>query len=424
MIKKLFNSSLFQETGIYAFSSMLNSAIPFFLLPILTRYLTPEDYGILAMFAVLVGIFRPFTGLNVKGAIKVKYFDRGNIDLPIYIGNCFYVLFVSTLFLSGVVWLFADQLSNLSAFPKSWLWSVVIVSSAQFVIMVLMLIWQVQKKPIHYGVYQILQTLSSMGITIFLVVVLSKNWQGKIVAQIITASVFAGYGIFWLYKNGLIKFSYNKSYLKNALKFGIPLIPHSLGGMLMTYTDRAFITNMVGIESTGIYTVGWQVSSIVGLLATSFNNAYVPWLYERLSKNDCREKVKIVRYTYYYFVLIMVFALSLSLLVPPFLKFLVGEKFVSAGVYILWITMGYAFSGMYLMVANYIFYAEKTHLLAWVTFFTALANIVFNYFLIKKNGPLGAAQATALAFFMSFVLTWVLSAKVYKMPWSLIKSLR
>ena len=42
---------------------------------------------------------------------------------------------------------------------------------------------------------------------------------------------------------------------------------------------------------------------------------------------------------------------------------------------------------------------------------------VLNYFLIKANGVIGAAQATTITFFVSFVLTWILSAKVYKMPW-------
>jgi O-antigen/teichoic acid export membrane protein len=74
---------------------------------------------------------------------------------------------------------------------------------------------------------------------------------------------------------------------------------------------------------------------------------------------------------------------------------------------------------MYYMVANYIFYAGATHMLAWITFATAVANVAFNYVLIKMHGAVGAAQASALALFTSFVLTWMLSARVYRMPWTL-----
>lgn len=419
MIKRVINSSLFQGAGIYAFFSMIKSAIPFFLLPVLTRYLSPADYGILAMFAVLVGICKPFAGLNVVAAIKVKYYDRNNVDLPQYIGNCFTILLVSTVVFSGIVWFFADPLCEFSAFPKDWLWAVLVVAFGQFVVMVLMLIWQVQNKATDYGTYQVLQTLSSIGITIFLVVVLGKNWQGKIEAQLITIFLFAAYGFYWLYKNGFINFSFNMAYIKSALKFGIPLIPHTLGSIFISYTDRTFITNMVGIAATGIYVVAWQISLIVDMVNISFSKAYMPWLYERLAKNDYEMKVKIVKITYLYFILILAFVLTLSFIAPPFLRVFVGEKFAGAGKYIFWITLGYAFRGMYLMVTKFVFYAEKTHILAWVTFATAMLNIVFNYFLIKRNGAIGAAQATAISFFLSFILTWILSARVYKMPWNL-----
>ena len=71
------------------------------------------------------------------------------------------------------------------------------------------------------------------------------------------------------------------------------------------------------------------------------------------------------------------------------------------------------------MVVNYIFYVKKTYILAWVTFFSAGINIVLNYFFIKANGAIGASQATTITFFVQFVMVWILSSKVYKMPWKL-----
>jgi Na+-driven multidrug efflux pump len=72
---------------------------------------------------------------------------------------------------------------------------------------------------------------------------------------------------------------------------------------------------------------------------------------------------------------------------------------------------------MYYMVANYIFFAERTGLLALVTISTALINIPLTYVLIRLNGGIGAVQGTALALLLSFLLTWVVSARVYPMPW-------
>jgi O-antigen/teichoic acid export membrane protein len=176
---------------------------------------------------------------------------------------------------------------------------------------------------------------------------------------------------------------------------------------------------MVGIADTGVYTVGFQMGMIIEILASSFNKAYAPWLYRQLGENDAAKKREIVGFTYLYFGGILVFALLLSLFMPWFLSFFVGREFAGAARYTPWIAAGFAFSGMYYMVANYVFYGGATHLLAWVTFVTAGLNIVLNYVLIKANGAVGAAQASAAAFLVSFLLTWVLGAKACPMPWRL-----
>lgn len=421
MIKQLLRSSLARSAGIYTFSTIINSAIPFFMMPVLTRYLTPTDYGIVAMFFVLLGIISPFIGLSLHGAISVKYFDKDEINLPGFIGNCFLLLLMSTILVSFVLWLFAGQISSLTAFPREWLLAVVFIAVGQMVILVVMTLWQVENKPSKYSIFQNLQTVVNISLAIFLVVGLGKNWQGRIEADIITTSIFAFAGYIFLYKKGWLKFRYDRSHMSYALKFGVPLIPHALGGMLMIQTDRIFITNMVSVADTGIYTVGFQIAMIIELFASSFNRAYVPWLYKHLGENDFSIKKKIVKYSYIYFVLIIVFALCVALLSPWFLSFFVGKKFAGAYKYTAWIAFGFAFSGMYYMVTNYIFYVGKNHLLAGVTFITALVNILLNYILIKWNGAVGAAQASAIAFFMSFVLTWLLSSRVYAMPWNLFK---
>lgn len=419
ILKRLFNSTLIRSSVIYTASTVIGSAIPFLIMPVLTRYLTPTDYGIVSMMNVLVGIAGPFIGLNIHGAVSVKYFDTAKTDMPRYIGNCFILLFISTTFISCLLWLFAKPISTLTAFPQDWLATIIFISIGQFTILVLLTLWQVQDKPMQYGSFQVLQTILNIGLTVLLVVVFQMNWQGRIEAQVVSTFIFAVIAFTMLRKGGMILFSFNKTDIRHALKFGVPLIPHALGGMLITQTDRIFITNMVSVADTGIYTVGYQLAMVIQLLAVSFNKAYVPWLYQRLSENDQNVKRRIVKLTYIYFAGIFVFSIGLSLIMPWFMTFFVGNKFIGAGKYTAIIAIGFAFNGMYYMVANYIFYAGATHILAWITFFNALVNIVLNYVFIKMNGAIGAAQASAVAFLMSFLLTWALSAKVYPMPWNL-----
>lgn len=417
MIKRICSNSLFKNTGIYTLTSILNAAIPFFMLPVLTRYLTPEDYGVVSMFTLLVTFVVPFIGLSLNGAIARHYYNREEIDISEYVGNCIFILIINSIFVASIFYFCSSYIAQIFSFPSRLLWSVIIFAVSQVICTILLSILQVQKKAFLYGAFNITQTSVNLALSIILVVYLGLAYTGRIYGMVITFVLFALIALGILFKAKWIKITVRKEYIKHALMFGVPLIPHALSGTIISMTDRFFITSMVGLAATGVYTVGYQVGTIINLLSTSFNNAYVPWLYEKLKENQYTTKVKIVKFTYLYFVGILLLALGLGILAPIFLNVFLGKTFNESSVYVIWIALGYAFNGMYLMVVNYIFYEQKNSILAMVTFATALLNIVLNYFFIREFGAIGAAQATTIVFAIKFVVVWIFSAKVHKMPW-------
>ena len=413
----IFNHKLFKNTFIYAGSSVINQAIPFFLLPIMTRYLTPTDYGIVATFNVLLGVMVVFVGLSMHGVINVNFFKLNKNELKEYIGNVFSILFSNFLLVFIIVYILKSYFSFFTKFPENWIPYIVVVALFQSIFAIILGLWQVEQKPLPYRLFQISRNILDTSLSVVFVVLFCWGWQGRLLGVIIASIVFGLLSIFIIIKRKYITISLNKEYIKDALFFGVPLIPHALGGWIITGIDRIFINSMVGVDATGIYTVGYQVGMIIGLLTNSFNLAWSPFLYEKLKENNYLTKIKIVKFTYLYDVAIVIIALALSFIAPYFLKFFVSENFYFSYKYVLWIALANAFGGMYFMVANYIFYVKKTYILAWVTFSSAGINIVLNYFFIKANGAIGAAQATTITFFVQFIMVWMLSAKVYKMPW-------
>jgi Na+-driven multidrug efflux pump len=88
-------------------------------------------------------------------------------------------------------------------------------------------------------------------------------------------------------------------------------------------------------------------------------------------------------------------------------------------VLVLWISLGFAFNGMYKMVSVYFFYLEKTKQLAYVTILVSLLNILLNYLWIPVFGFKGAAFATMTSMLIQFLVTWFWSTKIIKLPWLL-----
>ena len=73
MIKKLSSSIV-----IYGGTNAIKSLVPFLMLPILTAYISPKEYGELSLIETTILFLLPFVMLNINGAINVEYFRRDN----------------------------------------------------------------------------------------------------------------------------------------------------------------------------------------------------------------------------------------------------------------------------------------------------------------------------------------------------------
>ena len=143
-IHNLDRYNLFKNASIYTIASFLNASIPFLLMPILTRKISPEDYGIVASFQGLIGLISPFIGLGIDGSIEREYFKNQYGNISGYITNCFYLLFTSSFIILFFIYFFSSSIVDLIDFPSKWLFSIVIVSLGQYMTLVLLMLWQVK----------------------------------------------------------------------------------------------------------------------------------------------------------------------------------------------------------------------------------------------------------------------------------------
>jgi len=283
-------------------------------------------------------------------------------------------------------------------------------------------LWQVQYKPVPYGLFRIGRTILDISFSVGLILWVGMRWEGMVIGQTTATLLQAALALFFLLKGKWLRKGINKEYIKDALKFGVPLIPHVIGAIIITYSDRLFITNMVSIAETGLYSVGYNVGMIVYLVQNSFNQAWVPWFYEKLKGDRHSDKLNIVKFTYLYYLAMGLLVAVVTLGTPWFFTTFLGQNFQNAMQYVFWIALGFGFNGMYKMVVNYIFYLKKTYIISIMTVVTAVINILLNYFFIRSMGAIGAAKATAVSFFIEFVVVWIISSRLYKMPWLMQKA--
>lgn len=412
------------NVSIYLIANIAVAFTPFLLMPILTRYLGPEGYGIVAMFMTLTTMLSAVIGLNTHSGLTARWFDRDSIDISQYVTGCVFILLSSAAFVV-LSFLVLDQWLSLKlSIPVFWLFAAIIVVASSFLVQIRLVIWQVQEKAIQYGSMQLGLTFLNGLLSYVLVVLLLKDFQGRLWAHLSTFFLFGLLSLFLLYKDGFFGLRTQWRYIKDALTFGAPLIPHVLGGFFLLMADRMIVNAKLGTSNTGIYMVAVQIALGFNLINESFNKAFIPKLYALLKSGDVGEKIYLVKFTYIYFLLLLIAPLVMIFLGKYLVLFLAGAQFSDAAPILTWLILTQSFHGMYYLVTNYIFYERKTYITSSVTVVCGSISLGLTLFLVDKLGLIGACIASAIGMSLQFVFTWIMAARVHPMPWFSFMSIR
>ncbi|GIZ51289.1 lipopolysaccharide biosynthesis protein [Noviherbaspirillum aridicola] len=406
---------LAENAVIYTVSNAASSAVPFLLLPFLTRWLSPEEYGLVTMYSTLLAALGALAGLSVHGAVSVRMFDRQTSHAR-YIGTALYILGVSLLAVAAAVLLASPWLEAWSGLPAGWLLLAVLAAGGQFLVNIRLVVWQVEGKALRYGSFQFLQVAVNVGLSLLLVAGLHHGWSGRLAGISIALYLFAAIGLASLMRAGRIEWRFDPEYARDALRFGVPLMPHAIGSLFIAAGDRMIIAGALNLHEVGMYAAAMQIGLVISMIADAVTKALGPWIYKVLADGDATMKRRVVRMTYAYFAGMLALGVGFGFLAPWLLAFL-GEQYRSGATVIRWVALGGAFSGMYLMVVAYVFYAKRSELLSAASLTIGLGNLALSYFLVTRHGAVGAAQAYAASQFLMFVVVWLIAAKCHPMPW-------
>lgn len=410
MIKKFLKNKTVGNIGIYTVLNFLNSAIPFLLLPILTKNLSVEEYGIVDIFNNLTFIFLPLIGLNIGASIIRFYYDSDEYDISKFISSSLLFLIGSGIAL--FVLLYTSKALIVSLFSVDELYVKILLASFLYAFFnqiteYLLSIYRAQERAAHYGVVRVCKTLLDFGVSAILIVFVFAGWESRVYPAIAISCLFSLISIFLIAKEIDLKWKYDWQYVKIALGYCTPLILHSMGGYIMGFADRLILLDLKGLEAVGLYGAAYQVGMIMSFAGNSFNKAWTPYMFIKL-KEDVGSKLKKMRnINHLVAVFFVLLALVVYAFVPLIYEYLIGEEFKVDSFLIFIILMSYAINSAYRIYVNYLFFYKKTIRLSLYTLISAVLNVVLCYILIPKYDLFGAAYATFLAMTLQFVLVYM-----------------
>lgn len=396
---------------IYGFTNGIKSLVPFIMLPILTSYLSTTDYGTLALIEVTILFLMPAISLNIHASINVEYFKLKSKDLSKYITNAILLSFISFIIFSICFIIFQDFFSNLLKIKKSLILLLPFFAGLRVITEIVLGIFQVSDQPKKFAVFTIMQTLLDFLFSFILIVKYNSGYIGRLIGIYFSFSFFNIVAFVYLFKKNLIG-KLNFKFSKKILNFGIPLIPHAIGGTIMAMSDRYFISYFYNNDSVAYYTASYQLSAIMLLVGVSVNQAWAPILFKLLKEKQKIKKIYMMLFSFVILFIIIFFIIFLSKNI--LFNFLIDKKYISAKIYFLSLLTGFLFQSIYFLFTNFLFFYNKTKTLATITIFGAIFNIALNYFFIKIYGSIGVAYATTLTWILFSFLVFLKSYEVIK----------
>lgn len=361
---------ILKDSFIYLIGELINKALPFLLLPYLTRKLGAEGFGELSYYLTILALLSIFIGLSQEGAVTRYFYFYGNkaINLIIRAGYLYNILFSIVCLI--VAWVLKSEIIAY----------ITLIATFNSFLSVQLALRQAQKQPIPYIVIQFLSSISMVVLTVIMLEYVAGNQViNRLLALLFSSALVFFITYFFINKKFKFKKDFSLKNYKIALlylfSFGIPLILHQLSFFMKGQVDRIFIYKLYSTTELGVYSAGVQIASILTIFFMALNKAIVPYYYEGL-KNKKLTIDKIKKYTLISFIFISLPAVICYILPNIFFIWFLGSQFSEVQFYTILFLIGYGLTLPYLILVNYLFFYGKNRLIASVTFLTSVVYLV------------------------------------------------
>ncbi len=394
---------------IYLGFNFLNRGIAFLMLPVYTRFLTPEDYGIYALLLTGSELCVPFLDFALNNAITRVYVEP-TLSFPRYVSTDIFfglVMCCVQLVVLGTVGQFYN--SNI----------VFILMAAPLIAFSILLgkvvswILRVEEKPTLFGCLNLYFAVIYVMINVVALVIFHAGWRGLIYAYMLTA-LFKILPVLWiLIKNRWLILCFDKPSLRFGLKYGLGFLPTLFSQQIDHAMGRFLMANHFAMREVGIYSMGEKIGKITSIYSEALANVFQPWLFKMLAKEK-KSWRKILSATFVASASIFAFAWGSSIIIYLLKAFILGEKFQGSMIYIWFCSSIGAIQGVYWFVALFISFKLKTWIVSTVTIGMIGFNFIAMWCFLDKFGLMGVVYAPMLAWGFALLLLIKLALLLWK----------
>lgn len=431
---------LASQTVIYGLSTIVGRLLNYLLVPLYTRIFLPEEYGVVTEFYAYIAFFLVLFTYGMETAFFrfVSKEDNKNVY-----GSALTSVFISTIVLSGLLILFAQQIAEVLKYPNhsEYIVYLAIILAFDAITALPFAKLRYEERPIRFSVIRLINIASNIFFNIFFLVlcpIALKNenhlmhsiavsiYKPEIgVGYIFISNVLASTVTFVLLLPEILKsnFDFDKKVYLRMLHYAAPLLVAGLAGMINETLDRILIKYLVSDESSamyqlGIYGANYKLAMLMTIFIQTFRYAAEPFFFSESSKKNSKETLaKVLKY----FVIISMLIFLCVTLYLDFFKHFIGEQYHTGLKIVPILLMANFCLGVFFNLSIWYKLTEQTRYGAYFAFIGATITLVGNFTLIPIIGYMGAAYTTLVCYAVMMFSAYITGKKHYPIPYDVIR---
>ena len=397
---------LLKNTAIVSLGKICTQLITFFLLPVYTAALSTEEYGVVDLLNTLVSLFLPIITLQLEQGVFRFLIDCRDNEKEQKNLISTTILFIT---IQSIVYLIVFFIASQFIHHKYKYFLATNLIAAIFSAIFLQISRGLGDNT-RYAIGSLITGVSTVILNVIFIVVFNFGAYGMLTASLIGHLLCVLYLLISkkLYKY-IRKTYYNKTKLKELIKYSIPLVPNIISWWIVNASDRSIITAFLGIGYNGIYSAANKFSNVFATLYSVFNLTWTESAAININTEDRDEFFsKILD------VVLRLFgslAIGIIAVMPFVFPLLINEKF-SEAYFQVPILMIASFFNILVSFLGSIYVAKKlTKEIAKTSIGAAIINILINVIFIKYIGLYAASISTVIAYFTMFIYRLIDSKK-------------
>jgi O-antigen/teichoic acid export membrane protein len=395
---------LLSDSFIYAFLPRLSRLLSIAIMPLITRYLTPYDYGVTGILFAYVQIFEGFSNLGFD-VVFINTFFKDKKNYRAIWQKLFGVLtlwavpYGALLIPVTFIALPAEERSNFVSVLICVVFPIIVFDHT---IDLGQKYLQMNKKALPFSLVSLIASVVVLISNYVTIVNFRMGYMGFFVSDFVGKGFsFLSYSFLIFIRLKLVPdFRFSYEWLKSQLAVAVPTIPHAYAAYILNTSDRLLLSFFkIPVPLIGLYSFAYSFGTQFSKIGQSMLVAGRPIMMEMFAQETREKDIQMRNLVWVLQAGLLAAGFLLSLWIKEIIQLLASNNELErAYVYAPLIIMSYTYYPIYFGAINKLYYFEKTKVFWKISFVAAVINLGLNIILIPLMGIWGAVLTTFLSY--------------------------